>query len=300
MASRTSTHQHTIQQQVSCVGTGVHSGARVHLKLIPAAPGTGIVFRRTDLDIEIPALWKHVTSTQLCTTLGHASGAKIATIEHLMAALNGLMIDNLVVEVDGAEIPVMDGSAEMFLDLIDQVGLAEQAAVRQAIVVTREVVVGSGDRWARLAPSDERSFSFTCIFDRPVSLTDQHYSTVLTPETFRFDIAKARTFGFMEDLALLKSKGLAQGASLNNAVGLSATGVLNPEGLRYKDECVRHKILDAMGDLALAGLPIMGAFTGYRSGHEMNYQLVKALMEDPAAYSICSLERAMKQAELDQ
>ena len=286
-----STYQQTIARKVSCTGTGVHSGKQVKLTLLPAATGTGIVFRRTDLGVEIPALWKHVVSTQLCTTLGHSSGATISTIEHLMAALNGLLIDNVVVEVDGSEVPVMDGSAEVFVDLIEKAGFQAQDVVRQALVLTRPVKVGNGQRWAALEPSAERSFSFSCIFDRPVCLKDQYYSTLLTPETFCSDIAKARTFGFMEDLHLLQSKGLAQGASLSNAVGLSAEGVLNPEGLRYQDECVRHKILDAIGDLSLAGLPLVGAFTGYGSGHELNYQLVKAVMEDASSYKLMPLHK---------
>ena len=282
--------QKTLNKPISCVGRGVHSGERVQLRLLPALPNTGIIFKRVDLDISIPGIWAGVISTQLCTTLGHPSGAKIATIEHLMAALNALGVDNLIVEVGGAEIPVMDGSSEMFVDLIDQAGLQEQDAPRRAIIVKRSLQVGSADRWVSLEPSVDRSFTFSCIFDRPIPFPDQHFTFILTPESFREDISKARTFGFMEDLELLKAKGLAQGASLSNAVGLSASGVLNPEGLRYKDECVRHKILDAVGDLALAGLPIIGAFTGYRSGHELNYQLVKSLMEDTSAYVIASLD----------
>ncbi|OJV45411.1 MAG: UDP-3-O-[3-hydroxymyristoyl] N-acetylglucosamine deacetylase [Alphaproteobacteria bacterium 43-37] len=281
--------QTTIAQPISCQGTGVHSGKAASMLLKPAPADTGIIFNRVDLGRQnavILANWRHVKNTALCTLLANSDEVSVSTVEHLLAALNGLGIDNLIVDVDGPELPIMDGSAGHFVDLIDTVGIVEQGAFKKILVVQKDIAITDGDRWVKLSPSPIREFSFSCIFDRPVTLDDQYYSFALTPTSFRGEIAGARTFGFVEDVELLQAKGFILGATLDNAIGLSAFGVVNPEGLRFSDECVRHKILDAIGDLALAGLPIMGAFSGHRSGHDLNYQLVKKLMTDETAFSV--------------
>jgi UDP-3-O-[3-hydroxymyristoyl] N-acetylglucosamine deacetylase len=283
--------QTSILQPIACQGTGVHSGKRVSLVFRPAPPDTGIVFNRVDLDshnTSILANWRYVKSTSLCTVLANPDGVSVSTVEHLMAALSGVGIDNLFVDVEGPELPIMDGSSGRFVELIDSAGIAEQHAFKTVLVVQKEISITAGERWVKLSPSPLREFSFECVFDRPVTLEDQNYSIVLTPENFRREISAARTFGFVEDVELLQAKGLVLGATLENAVGLSSTGVVNKEGLRYADECARHKILDAIGDLALAGLPIMGSFSGHRSGHDLNYQLIKKLMTDETAFQIIS------------
>jgi UDP-3-O-[3-hydroxymyristoyl] N-acetylglucosamine deacetylase len=283
--------QTSIAQSIRCQGTGLHSGKRVSMVLRPAPPDTGIIFNRVDLsgrNVSILANWRSVQNTTLCTLLANSDGVSISTVEHLLAALNGLGIDNLYVDVEGPELPIMDGSSGLFVDLIDSAGIEEQNAPKKVLVVQKEISVTAGERWVKLSPSPLREFSFECIFDRPVPLESQSYSLVLTPETFRGEIAAARTFGFVEDIENLKAKGLVLGATLENAVGLSSTGVVNKEGLRYADECARHKILDAIGDVALAGMTIMGSFYGHRSGHDLNYQLVKKLMTDETAFQIIS------------
>lgn len=278
--------QGTVQAPVFCEGIGVHSGKPARLTFTPALPNTGIVFRRTDIGADFPALWNYVVSTTLCTTLGNDSGATLSTVEHVLAALSALEVDNVLVEIDGPEVPIMDGSAAPFVGLVQEAGILHQDVPRRIIRLLKEVEILSGEKWARLTPASERTFAFDCHFDRPSPFEDQSLSLHLTPEGFCQQIAQARTFGFAEDLEKMRAQGLGKGASLKNAVALAADRVLNPEGLRYDDECVRHKILDAVGDLALAGFPIMGAFSGHRSGHSLNAQLVKKLMTDSSCYRI--------------
>ena len=302
--------QTTLGGSITCVGTGVHSGASVKLVLKPAPEGHGIVFYRHTQGkrLAIPALWTHVSSTNLCTTLRHIPSdtlpsrvdtayaapdqsvpeVSISTVEHILSALSGLGIDNAMIEVHGTEIPIMDGSAATFVQLIDEAGVAEQSAYKRILVVKKTVRIGDEHKWATLSPAEDREFTFECLFDRPTLLDNQYFSMTLTPTTYRQEVAKARTFGFIEEVEHLQSKGLARGASLDNAVGLSANGVLNPEGLRYANECARHKILDAVGDLALSGTSVLGAFHGHCSGHSLNLQLLQKLMSDPSAYSIVS------------
>ncbi len=275
----------TLKAPIGCVGTGLHSGRRVALTLRPAAAGTGIVFRRTDLGRDIPALFDRVVDTRLCTAIGDGD-ATISTIEHVMAALAGSGIDDAVVEVDGPEVPIMDGSAAPFLFLIDCAGIVTTAAPRAAIEVLRPVRVEEPNgAFAELLPSREAAFDAAIEIDFPnTAIGRQALSLRISPLAFREGLADARTFTLAEDVARLRAAGLAQGGSLANAVVVDGPMVLNPGGLRRPDEFVRHKLLDVVGDLALAGAPIRGRFRGARSGHALNNRVLRALFADVSAW----------------
>lgn len=280
----------TLKAPIGCVGTGLHSGRRASLTLRPAAAGTGIVFRRTDLGIEIPALFDQVTDTRLCTAIGEGPG-RVGTIEHVMAALAGTGIDDAIVEVDGPEVPIMDGSAAPFVFLIDCAGIATTAAPRAVIEVLRPVRVEEpSGAFAELLPSREAAFDIDLEIDFPnTAIGRQATSLRITPRTFREGLADARTFTLAEDVARLRAVGLAQGGSLANAVVVDGPLVLNPGGLRRPDEFVRHKMLDVVGDLALAGAPLRGRFRGARSGHALNNRLLRALFADASAWRYAGL-----------
>jgi UDP-3-O-[3-hydroxymyristoyl] N-acetylglucosamine deacetylase len=281
--------QKTLKAAIHCRGVGLHSGARVNMTLQPAAPGTGITFRRTDLGgTEIPAHWHNIVASTLCTTIAK-DGAKVTTIEHLMAAFAGLEIDNAVVELDGPEVPAMDGSAAPFVFLLERTGLHEQDAPRRAIQVLKPVRVTSEGKSAALLPDDGFALSFAIDFAGTAMLR-QKITLTPDPESFKQDIARARTFGFLEEVESMRAAGLARGGSLDNAVVISGDRVLNDEGLRYGDEFVRHKVLDAIGDLYLAGGPIVGRFEGRRSGHALNRRLIEQLFADPTAWRYATLE----------
>ena len=276
--------QKTLNKSIHCRGIGLHTGARINLTLHPAAPGTGIVFRRSDQGgAEIAANWCNIVDSSLCTTIGDGDGLKIATIEHLMAALAGLEVDNAVVELDGPEVPVMDGSAAPFVFLIECVGLVEQHAPRRAIKVLKPVSVGAKGKSAALVPSEEFRLSFAIDFASG-AIKRQELSVTLDADRFKNDISRARTFGFLDEVDRMQAAGLARGGSLDNAVVISGDQILNKEGLRYGDEFVRHKMLDALGDLYLAGGPILGHFHGMRSGHATTRELLEALFADPSAW----------------
>jgi UDP-3-O-[3-hydroxymyristoyl] N-acetylglucosamine deacetylase len=277
-------HQKTIKAAIQCRGVGLHTGARINLVLHPAAPGTGIVFRRRDLGgVEIAAHWRNIVESSLCTTIGNDTGVKIATIEHLMAALAGLEIDNAIVELDGPEVPVMDGSAAPFVFLIECAGVVEQVAPRRGIKVLKPVRVGINGNAASLVPADGFRLSFAIDFASG-AIRQQEVSYDLYVENFKHEISRARTFGFLDEVERMRQAGLARGGSLENAVVISGDRILNKEGLRYDDEFVRHKVLDALGDLYLAGGAILGHFHGVRSGHALNHQLIEALFADPSAW----------------
>jgi len=276
--------QKTLNKSIHCRGIGLHTGARISLALHPASPGTGIVFRRRDEgDAEISASWHNIVDSTLCTTLGDRNGLKIATIEHLMAALAGLEVDNAIVELDGPEVPVMDGSAAPFVFLIECAGLVEQHAPRRAIKVLKRVSVDGNGKSAALVPDDECRLSFAIDFAND-AIKRQELSFTLDSGNFKHEISRARTFGFLDEVDQMQAAGLARGGSLDNAIVISGDRVLNKEGLRYGDEFVRHKVLDALGDLYLAGGPILGHFHGVRSGHAINRQLMEALFADPSAW----------------
>ena len=280
----------TLKAPIGCVGTGLHSGRRVALTLRPAAAGTGIVFRRTDLGIDIPALYDRVVDTRLCTAIGEGE-ARVSTIEHVMAALAGTGIDDAVVEVDGPEVPIMDGSAAPFVFLIDCAGIATTAAPRAAIEVLRPIRVEEANgAFAELLPSREPAFDAELEIDFPNTAIGRQAVTVrLSPHAFRDGLADARTFTLAEDVARLRAAGLARGGSLANAVVVDGPLVLNPGGLRRPDEFVRHKVLDVVGDLALAGAPIRARFRGARSGHALNNRLLRALFADATAWRIAGV-----------
>lgn len=278
--------QKTLAGAVRCTGIGLHSGVKVSMTLKPAEPNTGITFVRTDLPGQprIPARWDRVVDTRMCTVLGNAEGITIGTVEHLMAALAGLGIDNAEVEVDAPELPVMDGSSSPFVFLIECAGFVEQASPRRALRI-REPVRVSGDGWmVSLAPAE--TFSLAVEIDYgSAAVAHQALELDIFDGVFKRDLARARTFGFLEDVERLRAAGLARGGSLDNAVVISGDRILNEDGLRYDDECVRHKALDALGDLYLVGAPIIGRFEGRCSGHAGNNLLLRTLFSRKEAWA---------------
>lgn len=277
--------QKTLKSRISCSGVGLHSGRRVTLTISPAAMGTGIRFKRIDVagSPVIPARWDYVVDTRLCTVIGNADGVTVGTVEHLMAAFSGLGVDNAIIEIDGPEVPIMDGSADAFVFLIECAGLVEQSANRKHIRILQTVTVGDDRASASLMPAPFASLDFALDFANP-AIGRQEKSVRLVDDAFKRELSRARTFGFAEDVELLQKAGLARGGSLDNAIVIGADRVLNREGLRYGDEFVRHKLLDAMGDLYLAGATIEGRFLGTRSGHALNNRLLRALFADMDAW----------------
>jgi UDP-3-O-[3-hydroxymyristoyl] N-acetylglucosamine deacetylase len=278
--------QHTLKRQISLSGTGLHSGAVVSMTLRPAPASSGIVFIRTDVtdrDNVIPALWDRVVDTRLCTVIANAAGASVGTIEHLMAALRGCAVDNLFVELNGPEVPVMDGSAEPFVTLIDEAGLQPQDHPRRAIRVLKDVMVEEGGKSARLTPGEGSVFSGHIDFTHP-SIGVQTREIRLLNGNFRHDIASSRTFGFLHEVETLRKHGLALGGSLENAIVLDDVSILNPDGLRHQDEFIRHKLLDAVGDIYLAGAPLLGAYDGHKAGHALNNALLRKLFATDGAW----------------
>ena len=287
-------NQRTLKSIARTVGIGLHSGTRVELRLRPAAVDTGIVFRRTDLDpvVEIAASAMAVGDTRMASTLEH-EGVKIATVEHLMSALAGLAIDNCYVDVDAPEIPIMDGSAASFVFLIRSVGVVEQAAARRFVRVLKPVEVREGkngmDRWARLEPHFGFKLRFSIDFNHPaIDSTTQDVEVDFARDNYVTAVARARTFGFVDEVEALRAVGLALGGSFENAIVMDEYRVLNTDGLRSGDEFAKHKILDAIGDLYLLGRPLIAAYRAHRSGHALNNQLLRALLADSSAYEIVS------------
>lgn len=283
--------QHTLKSAIGCRGVGLHSGQRVSMRMLPAAAGSGIVFRRTDVGAEIRATWANMLESPLCTALSNGEGSMVGTVEHLMAALAGAEIDNAVVELDGREVPIMDGSAAPFLFLIECAGTVEQDAPRRAIKVLKPVEIVEADATAALSPDHCASMSFEIDFENPL-IRRQDMCMVLDAETFKAELSRARTFGLLDEVERLRAAGFARGGSLDNAIVVSGDHVLNRGGLRYSDEFVRHKLLDAFGDLYLAGAPIIGHFRGVRSGHAHTRRLLAALFADPEAWAYTTLAAA--------
>ena len=278
------TIQRTLKAAINCVGIGLHSGRRVQLVLRPAPAGTGILFRRTDLGLDIPARFDAVVDCRLSTVLGldsHPDG-RIGTVEHVMAALAGAGVHNAIVELDGPEVPILDGSSASFLFLIDCAGIVEQNEFVSGIEVLRPVRVEQGEAFAELRPfAFGFDMSLSIAFDA-AAIGRQALTLRLTPDSFRAELARARTFTLASEVAQMRAAGLALGGSLDNAVVVDGAKVLNPGGLRMADEFVRHKLLDAVGDLALAGSPLVGRFVGHRTGHALNNRLLRALFADAA------------------
>jgi len=280
------TRQRTLKNRIGCSGIGLHSGRRINLTIAPAAIDVGIQFKRVDTPgrtTVIPARWDHVVDTKLCTVVGNGDGVVVGTVEHLLAAFAGVGIDNATVEIDGPEVPIMDGSAEAFVFLAECAGIVEQSAPRRRIRILKRVTVGDDQASASLTPAPCFILDFALDFASP-AIGRQERSVRLVDGTFKRELSRARTFGFAEDLEHLRRAGLARGGSLDNAVVIGADRVLNREGLRYGDEFVRHKMLDAMGDLYLAGAAIEGRFNGVRSGHALNNRLLRALFADRDAW----------------
>jgi UDP-3-O-[3-hydroxymyristoyl] N-acetylglucosamine deacetylase len=274
--------QQTLRRQVSCAGIGLHSGTKVSLTLKPASAGTGIVFRRVDLGIDIPASVELVKSLHYATVLGH-QGATVETVEHLLAALVSAGIDNVVIELSQREVPIMDGSSAPFLYLIQEAGVKRLSAARRYLKVLRPVSVGQGDKHIAIYPSDHFKVSYTISFDHPL-LRHQSRTTRITEQSFADDIASARTFGFLKEVEWMRQQGLALGGSLENAIVIGDTGVLN--ALRFEDEFVRHKILDAVGDLALLGRPVLGHVVAHRAGHALHTTLASQLLAETDAWTL--------------
>jgi len=286
--TRGSVWQRTLKSAIGCTGIGLHCGMRISMTLHPADSDTGIVFRRTDIAAKgavIPALWSHVVDTRLCTVIGNEDRVVVGTVEHLLAAFAGIGIDNAVVEINGPEVPAMDGSAAPFVFLMECAGIYEQNARRRGLRVHKRVQVRDGNKSAALYPTGG-GFSVGCEISFPSRVVArQSYGVTITPPVFTAEISRARTFGFLEEVAQMQSAGLARGGALDNAIVISGDRILNEEGLRFEDEFVRHKILDAIGDLYLAGRPLMGHFHGYCSGHALNNRLLRTVLADAQAWS---------------
>lgn len=296
--------QRTLKQLVKATGIGLHSGKRVTLCMRPAPPDAGIVFRRTDLTpmVEIPVRADAVGDTRLASTL-EKNGAKVSTVEHLMSALYGLGVDNAYIDLDAAEVPIMDGSAASFIFLLQQGGLQDQAALKKYIRVKQSVEIREGDgrnlKWASLTPFNGFKLSFEIDFQHPaIDKTGQRLDIDFAKVSYIRDVARARTFGFMQDVEALRNIGLARGGNMDNAIVMDEYRILNPDGLRYDDEFVKHKVLDAIGDLYLVGYPIIGAYSAFRSGHALNNKLLRALLADQNAYEIVTFASVQASPEL--
>ena len=285
--------QRTLKSLISASGVGLHTGQKVRITLRPAPVDTGIVFRRVDLasPVDVPARAELVGEARLASTLIKGD-VKIHTVEHLMSALGGLGVDNAYVDLDAPELPIMDGSASPYVLLIQQAGIEEQPAAKKFLRVMRRVEVKDGDKWARLDPYDGYRLSFSIEFRHPViERTTQAVTVDFAETSYLKEIARARTFGFMHEVEELRESGLALGGGLDNAVVLDEYRVLNSEGLRFADEFIRHKLLDAIGDLYLLGNPLLGAFTAHKSGHSLNNRLLRAALADAAALELVVFER---------
>ncbi len=285
--------QRTLKKAISATGVGLHNGEKVTLTLRPAAPDTGIVFTRVDLPQpnEILATPGAVHDTRMCSAL-ETNGVRVATVEHIMSALAGLGVDNVYIDVNAAEIPIMDGSSGPFVFLLQEAGIVEQAAAKKFIRVKKTVEVIEGDKWVRFEPYHGFKIDFTINFNHPVfEHSGNNVKIDFAVDSYIKEISRARTFGFMHEVEYLRSNGLARGGSLDNAIVLDEYRVLNTDGLRYDDEFVKHKVLDAIGDLYMLGHPILGAFHAYKSGHALNNLLLRALLQDETAWEYVTFEK---------
>jgi UDP-3-O-[3-hydroxymyristoyl] N-acetylglucosamine deacetylase len=288
--------QRTLKTLIRASGVGLHSGGKVNISLRPAAPHTGIVFRRVDLDpaVDLKASALAVGDTRMCSCL-ERDGVRVGTIEHLMSAFAGLGIDNAWVDLDAAEVPILDGSAAPFVFLIQSAGIEEQQVAKKFIRVKCRIEVRESDRWARFDPFDGYRLSFSIVFNHPaIDRTGQEVTVDFAEQSYVREIARARTFGFMQEVEWLHENGLAQGGGLDNAVVLDEFRVLNADGLRYADEFVKHKVLDAIGDLYLLGHPLLAAFSAHKSGHSLNNRLARELLAHPDAWEFVTFEDASR------
>ena len=287
MKTRIEMRQTTIAKKVHNVGIGLHKGEPIRLTLEPLEAGSGIVFYRSDLGVSFKAEPKNVINTQMATVVGNEKGY-ISTIEHLMSAINAYGIDNIRIIVDANEIPVMDGSSASFCMLLDEAGVRELDANKKALIIKRAVEIREGDKLVRLSPSKSPKFDYTIKFSHPLIGT-QHHVFEFSKKSYLKEISRARTFGFLKDVQALRSMGLALGGSLENAVVIDENKILNPEGLRFENEFVRHKILDAIGDLALVGAPILGDYTAFAGSHDLNHKLTLSVLADAKNFELVDL-----------
>ncbi len=280
--------QQTLANSVILEGVGLHSGKPVGITIHPAPVGSGIVFVRIDVTEKnniIPAMWDRVIDTKLCTIISNTEGVSVSTIEHIMAALHGCGIDNARLDINGPEVPILDGSSDPFVKAIDKVGVVPQNQKRRVIRILKTIRIEEDDKVVELKPSDESSFSFEINFVHP-KIGHQTFQTTMMNGNFRHDVAEARTFGFAHEVEFMRKNGLALGGSLDNAIVLDADKIMNVEGLRFENEFVRHKTLDAVGDMYLAGAPILGAYEGFKAGHAMNNAALRKLFETEGAWEL--------------
>jgi UDP-3-O-[3-hydroxymyristoyl] N-acetylglucosamine deacetylase len=285
--------QRTLKTTVQATGVGLHTGEKVDLTLRPAPANSGIVFRRVDLavPVDIQAEAHAVHDTRLSTCL-ESNGARVATVEHLMSALAGLGIDNVVIDISSPELPIMDGSAGTFVFLIQSAGIVEQAAAKKFIRIKKPIEVKDGDKWVRFDPFNGYKLNFTINFAHPVfANTKQNITVDLGENSYIKEVSRARTFGFMQEVEYMRSQGLALGGNLDNAIVMDEYRVINPDGLRFDDEFVKHKVLDAIGDLYLLGHPLIGAFSGYKSGHALNNALLRAMLADETSWEFVTFDK---------
>lgn len=293
--------QTTVGREIELTGTGVHSGAPVSVVLHPAESDTGLRFlvsKKGRVVAEIPAEVNYVKNLTLCTVIGDDNGVTVSTVEHLLAALRGMAVDNCYVEIDSKEVPIMDGSSAPFVEAIDEVGIRELSAPRKFLKVLKPIRVEEGDCWGELTPYSGFSLDVEIDFDSAL-IGRQRMAVELTPGIFRNELSRARTFGFMRDVEKLWKAGLALGASLENTIALGDDRILNRDGLRYQHEFVRHKMLDAVGDLALAGMPLLAAYRSVRGGHRLNSHVVKALLADTTAWAVVQTPRVRDMVPMD-
>ena len=283
-------HQRTLKNVIRATGVGVHTGKKIYLTLRPAPENVGVVFRRIDLDpiVEIPASAEYIGDTSLSTCL-IKDGVRVATVEHLLSAIAGVGIDNAYVDLTAQEVPIMDGSSAPFVFLLQSAGIQEQSALKQFIKIKRRIKVVDGEKKVSISPYSGFKVSFAIKFDHPAfNNENQEASLDFSTTSYVKEVSRARTFGFLSDYEYIRKNNLAKGASLDNAIVLDGFKVVNQDGLRYSDECVKHKILDVVGDLYLLGYPVIGAFEGYKSGHEMNRQLLVKLLQEKDAWELVS------------
>ncbi len=294
-----STKQKTLRQAILYVGVGLHTGKRVSMVISPAEPNNGIHFVRRDAAPGtglVAAKWYNVVDTKLCTVLGNEHGVTVTTVEHLLAALNGCGIDNAIIELDGPEVPIMDGSSNPFVSTIERVGTVDQDVPRNVIWIQQPLEIRDGDRHVAILPSKRPMITVGINFPNTL-VGAQTYSVELVNEAFRNDVARARTFGFAEQVDALQKKGFALGGSLKNAVLVDGDRIVNGDGLRYPDEFVRHKILDVLGDMTLAGVPVIGHFYAYKPGHDLNNAIIKRLFEERSAWSYIPMDEFLERIE---
>ena len=280
-------YQTTIRKPVELVGIGLHKGSPVRLRLEPLESNSGLVFYRSDVDVSIPLIPANVVDTKMATVIGK-DGYVISTIEHMLSAVYAYGIDNLRIIVNADEVPVMDGSSASFCMLLDEAGIVQQDVPKKVMRIKKDVIVQEGDKYVKLSPSPDLKYDFTIKFQHPV-INTQEYVLEFTKESYKKEIARARTFGFLHEVQYLRSKGLALGGSLENAIVLDDKKILNPEGLRFPDEFVRHKILDAIGDMSLIGMNFIGNYEALAGSHDLNHKLTLALLKDPQNYEVIEL-----------